>query len=187
MYLRCSFPCVSQSADNNLGSITDEWKEHRLLKMEVCHDSLWNSTVSWETNSPRLSSCLQSVLEVFACLLSPSDMIAVQHLLIPIKGGRWFSSTSASTALAPHQIISTSRSAGCSTRRTQRDSSHPLSLYHRPSLCRPLPCHLLQSIQPPHQHGAGSHCPALLLQPHLLHPRGIHSTRSESKNIILTF
>ena len=39
--------------------------------MELCRDTLWNSSVSWDTHTPRLSSCLQATIEVVAGSLLP--------------------------------------------------------------------------------------------------------------------
>ena len=49
--------------------------------MEVCRDPLWNSSVSWDTSSPRLSSCLQSVLEILAGSLLPLLLLPWLFLL----------------------------------------------------------------------------------------------------------
>ena len=142
--------------------------------MEVCRDSLWNSTISWETNSPRLSSCLQSVLEVLQFIV----LIMVAVILNLIQGGGWFSPASAAATLAPH-IISTPRPPRCSTRGTERDAAHPLSLPHSSSLFQPLHSYLFQPTRPVHKRGGGSHCFTFFLQPPLLRHRGIHSTRSK--------
>ena len=67
-------------------------------KMEVCRDSLWNSSVSWDTSSPRLSSCLTSLLEIAAGSLLPV-------LLLP-----WLLLLASSS---PHGLQQASRGGRC--------------------------------------------------------------------------
>ena len=65
------------------------------MKMELCSESLWNTSVSWDTDSPRLSSCLQSLLEVG--FLHHGDLSVVQFhpqvaagSLLPLLLLPWF-------------------------------------------------------------------------------------------------
>ena len=66
--------------------------------MELCSESLWNTSVSWDTDSPRLSSCLESLLEVgfpfftaliFVCCSIPRQQVAAGSLL-PLLILPWF-------------------------------------------------------------------------------------------------
>ena len=140
--------------------------------MELCSDSLWNTSVSWDTDSPRLSSCLESLLEVGFPFFTALIFVCCS---IPPTGGRWFSlAPPAPTLVHRHLLFSTARSPGCSSRRARRGCSHPCSLPQCSPPYWPLPCHPPhQGAQHQHNLRAGSCGAGLLLQRLLLHNRGI--------------
>ena len=59
--------------------------------MEVCRDPLWNSSLSWDTDDPRLTDCLQSLLELsvgsllLICAYGGLVVYAYYHDCDPIK------------------------------------------------------------------------------------------------------